>query len=146
MSLDLKGIVFDNDNTIAKIYPNPKIYWQDVFLKVVEECGGSVPKGKEEEYMLSYYTNRGFIEKLETIGLKTSMDEFQKAKGVVDERERVAYTKAGEKPGLFPRRGGDLRVSRRERDSIRGCHLYHQERGYGRFYPETRCPATGGIF
>ena len=101
MSLDLKGIVFDNDNTIAKIYPNPKIYWQDVFLKVVEECGGSVPKGKEEEYMLSYYTNRGFIEKLETIGLKTSMDEFQKAKGVVDERERVAYTKAG-KAGLFP--------------------------------------------
>ena len=101
MALNLKGIVFDNDNTIAKIYPNPKVYWQDVFLKVVEECGGKVPEGKEEEYMLSYYTNKGFIEKLETIGLKTSMDEFQKAKGVVDERERVAYTKAG-KAGLFP--------------------------------------------
>lgn len=101
MSLDLKGIIFDNDNTIAKIYPNPKVYWQDVFLKVVEECGGKIPEGKEEEYMLAYYTNKGFIEKLETIGLKTSMDEFQKIKGIVDEKERVAYTKAG-KAGLFP--------------------------------------------
>lgn len=101
MGLDLKGVVFDNDNTIAKIYPNPRIYWRDVFLKVVEECGGKVPEGKEDEYMISYYTSKGFIEKLESIGLKTSMDEFQKVKGIVDERERVAYTKAG-KAGLFP--------------------------------------------
>lgn len=101
MTLRLRAVIFDNDNTIAKIYPNPKIYWRDVFLKVVEECGGKVPEGKEDEYMLSYYTGRGFIEKLETIGLKTSMDEFQKVKGQVDERERVAYTKAG-KAGLFP--------------------------------------------
>lgn len=101
MTLKLRAVVFDNDNTIAKIYPNPKVYWRDVFLKVVEECGGKVPEGKEDEYMLSYYTGKGFIEKLETIGLKTSMDEFQKVKGVVDERERVAYTKAG-KAGLFP--------------------------------------------
>lgn len=101
MAVELKGMIFDNDNTIAKIYPNPKVYWQDVFLKVVEECGGRVPAGKEEEYMLAYYTNRGFIEKLETLGLKTSMDEFQKVKGIVDERERVAYTKSGQ-AGLFP--------------------------------------------
>ncbi|MDP8214884.1 MAG: HAD family hydrolase [Candidatus Euphemobacter frigidus] len=101
MGLDLKGVVFDNDNTIAKIYPDPKIYWRDVFLKVVEECGGKVPEGKEDEYMISYYTGKGFIERLESIGLKTSMDEFQKVKGIVDERERVAYIKAG-KAGLFP--------------------------------------------
>ncbi len=101
MGLKLKGMVFDNDNTIAKIYPNPRIYWRDVFLKVVEECGGKVPEGREDEYMLSYYTGKGFIEKLETIGLKTSWDKFQKMKGIVDERERVAYTKAG-KAGLFP--------------------------------------------
>jgi FMN phosphatase YigB (HAD superfamily) len=101
MGLQLRAVVFDNDNTIAKIYPSPKIYWRGVFLKVVEECGGRVPEGREDEYMLSYYTGRGFIDKLKTIGLKTSLDEFQKLKGVVDERERIAYTKAG-KAGLFP--------------------------------------------
>ncbi len=101
MAVRLKGIVFDNDNTIAKVYPNPRIYWRDVFIKVVEECGGAVPEGKEDEYMLAYYTGKGFIEKLETIGLKTSWDEFQRVKGVVDERERIAYTRAG-KAGLFP--------------------------------------------
>ncbi len=101
MAARLKGVVFDNDNTIAKIYPNPKIYWRDVFLKVVEECGGRVPEGKEDEYMLAYYTGKGFIEKLETIGLQTSWDAFQRVKGAVDERERVAYTRAG-KAGLFP--------------------------------------------
>lgn len=101
MALKFSAVIFDNDNTIAKIYPSPKIYWRDVFIKVVAECGGKVPEGREDEYMLSYYTGKGFIEKLQTIGLKTSWDEFQKVKGVVDERERVAYTKAG-KAGLFP--------------------------------------------
>ncbi|MFH1038840.1 MAG: HAD family hydrolase [PVC group bacterium] len=101
MGLSIKGMVFDNDNTIAKVYPNPREYWRDVFLKVVRECGGEVPAGREDEYMLSYYTGKGFIDKLATIGLKTSWDEFQKVKGIVDERERVAYTRAG-KAGLFP--------------------------------------------
>ncbi|MDP8247059.1 MAG: HAD family hydrolase [Candidatus Tritonobacter lacicola] len=101
MTLKLRAVVFDNDNTIARIYPSPRIYWRDVFLKVVEECGGKVPEGREDEYMLSYYTGKGFKEKFETIGIKTSKDEFQKVKGIVDERERVAYTKAG-KAGLFP--------------------------------------------
>ena len=101
MAGKIKGVIFDNDNTIAKIYPNPKIYWRDVFLKVVKECGGQVPPGKEDEYMLAYYTGKGFVEKLQTIGLQTSWDEFQRVKGVVDERERVAFTKAG-KAGLFP--------------------------------------------
>jgi len=101
MTLKLRAVVFDNDNTIARIYPNPRIYWRDVFLKVVEECGGKVPEGREDEYMLSYYTGKGFKEKFETIGIKTGKDEFQKVKGIVDERERVAYTKAG-KAGLFP--------------------------------------------
>ena len=36
MAGKIKGVIFDNDNTIAKIYPNPKIYWRDVFLKVVK--------------------------------------------------------------------------------------------------------------
>ncbi len=101
MGLQLRAVVFDNDNTIAKIFPTPKIYWRDIFLKVVEECGGKVPEGREDEYMLSYYTGKGFIEKLKTIGLKTSLEEFQKLKGVVDERERIAYTRTG-KAGLFP--------------------------------------------
>ena len=101
MSEKYRAVIFDNDNTIAKIYPNPKIYWSDVFVKTVEKCGGKVPEGKEEEYMLSYYTRRGFMKKLETIGLKTSWDEFQKAKGVVDERERVAFIRAGNSK-LFP--------------------------------------------
>lgn len=96
-----EAVIFDNDNTIAQVYPNPKIYWSDVFVKTVEECGGSVPKGKEEEYMLSYFTNKGFIEKLETIGLKTTWDHFQRAKGIVDERERVKYIRAGHSR-LFP--------------------------------------------
>ncbi|MCX6357573.1 MAG: HAD family hydrolase [Candidatus Aureabacteria bacterium] len=97
----IKAVIFDNDNTIAKIYPNPKVYWSDVFVKTVKECGGAVPKGKEDEYMLSYFTNKGFIEKLATIGLKTSWDAFQRAKGVVDERERVKYIRAGHSK-LFP--------------------------------------------
>jgi HAD superfamily hydrolase (TIGR01509 family) len=101
MATRMQAVIFDNDNTIAKIYPNPKIYWKDVFIKTVEECGGSVPKGREEEYMLSYFTNKGFLEKLETIGLKTTWAHFQKAKGVVDERERVRYIRAG-RSKLFP--------------------------------------------
>lgn len=101
MARKYEGVIFDNDNTIAKIYPDPKTYWSDVFVKTVERCGGSVPKGKEEEYMLSYYTGRGFIEKLHTMGLKTTWDEFQKAKGVVDERERVEFIRTG-KSRLFP--------------------------------------------
>ncbi|MCX6353739.1 MAG: HAD hydrolase-like protein [Candidatus Aureabacteria bacterium] len=101
MDRKTEAVIFDNDNTIAKIYPNPKVYWSDVFVKTVEECGGSVPKGREEEYMLSYFTNKGFIEKLQTIGLKTTWDKFQQAKGVVDERERVKYILAGNSK-LFP--------------------------------------------
>lgn len=97
----IQAVIFDNDNTIAKIYPDPKIYWTDIFVKTVEECGGSVPKGKEQQYMLSYYTGKGFVEKLERIGLKTTWDKFQEAKGVVDERERVKYIRAG-KSKLFP--------------------------------------------
>ncbi len=96
-----EAVIFDNDNTIAHVYPNPKIYWSDVFVKTVKECGGSIPKGKEEEYMLSYFTNKGFLEKLETIGLKTTWDHFQKAKGIVDERERVKYIRMG-RSKLFP--------------------------------------------
>lgn len=95
MSLLIKAVVFDNDNTIAKIYPDPKIYWKEVFVETVEECGGKVPEGKETEYMLSYYTGKRFMEKLASIGLKTSWDEFQEAKGRVDERKRIASIKAG---------------------------------------------------
>lgn len=101
MAIRTAAVIFDNDNTIAKIYPNPKIYWRDVFVKTVEECGGSIPKGKEEEYMLSYFTNKGFMEKLHTIGLKTTWAHFQKAKGVVDERERIRYIRSGQSR-LFP--------------------------------------------
>jgi len=101
MAQKTEAVIFDNDNTIALIYPNPKVYWSDVFVKVVEECGGSIPKGKEEEYMLSYFTNKGFLEKLETIGLKTTWAQFQKAKGLVDERERVKYIRSG-RSKLFP--------------------------------------------
>jgi beta-phosphoglucomutase-like phosphatase (HAD superfamily) len=101
MSGQTEAVIFDNDNTIARVYPNPKIYWSDVFVKAVEECGGSIPKGKEEEYMLAYFTNKGFLEKLETIGLKTTWDQFQKAKGIVDERERVKYIRMGQSK-LFP--------------------------------------------
>jgi HAD superfamily hydrolase (TIGR01509 family) len=101
MARKTEAVIFDNDNTIALIYPNPRIYWSDVFVKTVEECGGSIPKGKEEEYMLSYFTNKGFVEKLETIGLKTTWAHFQKAKGVVDERERMRYILSGHSR-LFP--------------------------------------------
>ncbi len=101
MARKMEAVIFDNDNTIAKIYPNPKIYWKDVFVKTVAECGGSIPKGREEEYMLSYFTNKGFMEKLETIGLKTTWAHFQRAKGVVDERERIRYIRAG-RSKLFP--------------------------------------------
>ncbi|MEI6634209.1 MAG: HAD family hydrolase [Chlamydiota bacterium] len=101
MATKMEAVIFDNDNTIAKIYPNPKVYWKDVFVKTVEECGGSIPKGKEEEYMLSYFTNKGFLDKLETIGLKTTWSHFQKMKGVVDERERVRYIRSGHSK-LFP--------------------------------------------
>lgn len=101
MAQKTEAVIFDNDNTLAQIYPNPKIYWSDVFVKTVEECGGSIPKGKEEEYMVSYFTNKGFMEKLETIGLKTTWAHFQKAKGIVDERERVEYIRSG-RSKLFP--------------------------------------------
>lgn len=101
MSRKTEAVIFDNDNTIARVYPNPRIYWSDVFVKTVEECGGSIPKGKEDEYMLSYFTNRGFLEKLETIGLKTTWDQFQRVKGIVDERERVKYIRMGQ-ARLFP--------------------------------------------
>jgi beta-phosphoglucomutase-like phosphatase (HAD superfamily) len=96
MAQKTEAVIFDNDNTIVQIYPNPKLYWIDVFVKSVEECGGSIPKGKEEEYMLSYFINKGFLEKLETIGLKTTWADFQKAKGVVDERERAKYIRSGQ--------------------------------------------------
>lgn len=88
--------MFDNDNTIAKIYPDPRTYWTDVFIKTVEECGGAVPEGKEEEYMLAYYTKKGFMEMLEAVGLKTGWEQFQKAKGLVDERERIKYIQNGQ--------------------------------------------------
>ncbi len=101
MGLKYEAVIFDNDNTIAKIYPNPRVYWSDVFVKTVEECGGTVPKGKEDEYMLAYYTRNGFTEKLEKIGLKKSLDDFQKAKGIVDTRERMKYMRAGDSC-LFP--------------------------------------------
>jgi HAD superfamily hydrolase (TIGR01509 family) len=101
MAEKIGAVIFDNDNTIAKIYPDPKIYWTDVFVKTVEECGGAVPQGKEQEYMLSYFTGKGFVEKLATIGLKTTWDKFQRAKGVVDERERIKYIRAGQSK-LFP--------------------------------------------
>lgn len=101
MAHNTEAVIFDNDNTIAKIYPNPRVYWSDVFVKTVEECGGSVPEGREDEYMLSYFTNKGFLEKLETIGLKTTWDKFQEAKGVVDERERLKYIRTG-RSKLFP--------------------------------------------
>jgi HAD superfamily hydrolase (TIGR01509 family) len=101
MGREYKAVIFDNDNTIAKIYPDPRRYWLDVFVKTVEECGGHIPEGKEEEYMLSYYTRKGFTEKLQTIGLKTSWDDFQKAKGVVDERSRIGYIREG-KSRFFP--------------------------------------------
>lgn len=100
MALKIKGVVFDNDNTIAKIYPDPKTYWEETFVEAVEECGGKVPEGRETEFMLSYYTGKGFTEKLAEIGLKTSWDEFQAAKGHVDERKRIALIKAG-KSRLF---------------------------------------------
>ncbi|HOO77876.1 MAG TPA: HAD hydrolase-like protein [bacterium] len=100
MALTVKGAVFDNDNTIAKIYPDPKSYWKDVFLEIVKECGGKVPPGREDEFMLSYYMARGFEEKLAEIGLKTTFEEFQAGKGRVDERLRLAYIRAG-KSRLF---------------------------------------------
>jgi len=95
MSLDIKGAVFDNDNTIAKIYPDPRTYWKNVFLEIVRECGGRVPPGREDEFMLAYYTGTKFEDKLSEIGLKTSFAEFQAGKGRVDERLRVASIKAG---------------------------------------------------
>jgi len=95
MALKIKGAVFDNDNTIAKIFPDPRIYWEEVFVETVEECGGKVPEGRETEYMLSYYTGKGFMDKLASIGLKTSWDEFQEAKGRVDERKRISSINAG---------------------------------------------------
>jgi HAD superfamily hydrolase (TIGR01509 family) len=99
--MTIRGVVFDNDNTIAKIYPDPRSYWLDVFLETVRECGGKIPAGRENEYMLAYYTGKGFMARLSEIGLKTSWDEFQRLKGVVDERKRISYIKA-EKAGLFP--------------------------------------------
>ncbi|MDD5557313.1 MAG: HAD family hydrolase [bacterium] len=101
MGAGIEAVIFDNDNTIAKIYPDPKRYWTEIFVKTVEECGGKIPPGREQEYMLSYFTNKGFMEKLGTIGLKTTWDAFQRAKGVVDERERIGSIRAG-KSSLFP--------------------------------------------
>ena len=95
MSIKISGAIFDNDNTIAKIYPSPKVYWEEVFVETVEECGGKVPPGRETEYMLSYYTGKGFMEKLAGLGLQTTWDEFQAAKGTVDERKRIAYIREG---------------------------------------------------
>lgn len=99
--MTIRGVIFDNDNTIAKIYPEPRSYWLEVFLDTVKECGGKIPPGRENEYMLAYYSGKGFLARLSEIGLKTSWDEFQKLKGVVDERKRLAYIKEG-KAGLFP--------------------------------------------
>lgn len=95
MALKIKGAVFDNDNTVAKIYPDPKTYWLEVFVGTVEECGGKLPEGKELDYMLHYYAGKNFERMLPEIGVKTSWEEFQKAKGAVDERKRLAYIEAG---------------------------------------------------
>jgi len=106
--MTIRGVIFDNDNTIAKIYPDPRTYWLEVFLDTVAECGGKIPAGRENEYMLAYYTGKGFMARLSEIGLKTSWDEFQRLKGVVDERKRLVYTREG-KAGLFPDAIGLLR-------------------------------------
>lgn len=100
MALQIKGVVFDNDNTIAKIYPDPRKYWEEVFVATVKECGGKIPPGRETEFMLSYYAGKGFHRRLAEIGLKTTWDEFQATKGEVDERKRIAYIKSG-KSWLF---------------------------------------------
>lgn len=101
MADKIRGVIFDNDNTIAKIYPDPKGYWLEVFLATVEECGGKVPEGREEEYMLAYYTGRNFINRLKELGVTNDWDGFQAAKGRVDERLRVELIKSG-KSYLFP--------------------------------------------
>ncbi len=101
MGNKIRGVIFDNDNTIAKIYPDPKGYWLDVFLATVKECGGKVPEGREEEYMLAYYTGRNFVGRLKELGVTSGWDEFQAAKGRVDERLRISLIKAG-KSYLFP--------------------------------------------
>ena len=99
--MKIRGVVFDNDNTIAKIYPDPRSYWLEVFLDTVKECGGKIPAGRETEYMLSYYSGKGFLNRLAEIGLQTSWDTFQRLKGEVDERKRIAYIKSGH-ARLFP--------------------------------------------
>ncbi len=95
MKLKIRGAIFDNDNTIAKIYPDPRTYWREVFLEIVKECGGRVPPGREDEFMLSYYTANGFEDKLAEIGLRTTFEEFQAGKGRVDERLRLKHIRAG---------------------------------------------------
>jgi len=97
----IKGVIFDNDNTLAKVYPGPKGYWLNVFSTTVKELGGSLPAGREEEYMLAYYSEKDFSARLKELGLSGGREAFQAAKMEVDARLRLALIQEG-KSHFFP--------------------------------------------
>ncbi|PKK91144.1 MAG: hypothetical protein CVV64_05080 [Candidatus Wallbacteria bacterium HGW-Wallbacteria-1] len=90
-----KAIIFDNDNTIAKIYPDPKNFWLDVFVEALRRCGGVAPQGQAEELMIAYYRNDDFIDKMMHAGVNCDYDEFQRIKGIVDEEFRLKTINEG---------------------------------------------------
>jgi HAD superfamily hydrolase (TIGR01509 family) len=92
---NIKALIFDNDNTIAKIFPDPKTFWLDIFIKALKKCGGNPPADKEEELMVSYYRNDDFESKMKKMGVKCDFEQFQIEKGLTDENERIKTINQG---------------------------------------------------
>lgn len=97
----VKALIFDNDNTISKIYPDPKNFWLDVFIKSIKKCGGQLPPGSEHELMIAYYRNDDFTGKMKELGAEINIADFNRIKGEIDEDERLLTIKRGD-AHLFP--------------------------------------------
>lgn len=97
----VKALIFDNDNTISKIFPDPKNFWLDVFIKSIKKCGGKLPAGSEHELMIAYYRNDDFAGRMKELGAEVDLDEFNRIKGEVDEEERLITIDKGD-AWLFP--------------------------------------------
>lgn len=93
---NIRALIFDNDNTIAKIFPDPKSFWLDVFIKALKRCGGDLPAGKGEDLMVSYYRNDNFEKKMKLLGINCNINQFQIEKGLTDEDERIKTINSGD--------------------------------------------------
>jgi len=97
-----KLIIFDNDNTIAKVYPKPYDFWLEVFKETIKFFNGKVDEEKIKEQMVSYYRGADIENLLAELQIENvSIKEFQKVKGEIDAKLRIKHIKE-KKAYLFP--------------------------------------------